>query len=147
MSSFTKMQLEKTKSRTKTWDKTSTKYFWVALGIIAISMLPYLHDLLPVLPEGEIFGYSSWRAFLWSSGMYIFSHLGWLFAYALAKWKPYRFALLIPFFLSLYQIVIIFTNLRGSAVLNGISIKLGIVVFLFILVIINFFKKNQNEGI
>lgn len=140
-----KTQLEKTKLKTKTSAKVIAKHFWVALMIIGISMLPYLHDLLPNLPEGEIFGYSSWKSFLWSTSMYIFSHLGWLFAYYLAKGKPYRFAILIPVFLSLYQIIIIFANLRGSAVLNGISAKLVITFFISILLIINFFKNNRNE--
>ena len=142
-----RMQLEKTKSKTKTWTKTSTKHLWVALGIIVISLLPYLHNLFPNLPEGGVLGYSSWNAFLWSTGMYLSIHIAWLIAYKLSIGKPYRFALLIPVFLSLYQLVIIFTNQKSSAILNGINIKLGLVVILSIFLIINFFKNNNNEGI
>ena len=146
---YTKTQSRKRKSKTKTWDsvKAKSKHLWVALGIVGITSLPYLHDLIPVLPEGEVFGYSSWRAFLWSTGMYIFSHLGWLFAYFLAKGRPYRFAILIPVFLSLYQIIIIFTDMRDNAVLNGISAKLIIVLILSVLITINFFKNNSTNGV
>ena len=137
------MQLEKTKSKIKTSAKTKqSNHLWVALVIICISMLPYLHDLLPILPEGSVFGYSSWKAFLWSTSLYLFSHLGWLFSFHLAKGKPYRFAILIPVFLSLYQIIIIFTDQRSSAILNGIDIKLFIVLILAILLIINFFRNK-----
>ena len=145
MTNFTKSQSKKEKSKTKTWTRTSTKYFWVALGIIFISLLPYLHNLFPNLPEGEVLRYSSWKSFLWSTGMYLSIHIAWLFAYALAKGKPYRFAILIPVFLSLYQVIIIFTDLRSNAVLNGISAKLGIVIILSIILIINFFKNNRIQ--
>jgi hypothetical protein len=146
---YTKTQSKKKKSKNKTWDsvKAKSQHLWVALGIIGITSLPYLHDLIPVLPEGEVFGYSSWRSFLWSTGMYVFSHLGWLFAYFLAKGKPYRFAILIPVFLSLYQIIIIFTDMRDNATLNGISAKLIIVLTLSVLLTINFFKNNPTNGV
>lgn len=141
----TNKQLEKTKLKIKTSIK-SVNNFMAALGIIAIALLPYFHNLLPELPEGGVLGYSSWRSFLWSTGMYLSIHIAWLVAYMNSIGKTYRFAMLVPVFLSLYQIVIIFTNSKGSAVLNGISIKLGIAITLSLLLILNFFKNNRKNG-
>ncbi len=118
------------------------KNFWVAVGIIVISTLPYLHDVFE-FPPGEYFGFSTIRVFYFMLLSALFAHLGWLFAFFEAKRKPYRFVLLVPVALSLYQIIIILAGLRESK-LNEVSTKFIIILILSLVLILNYFIGKRK---
>jgi len=68
-------------------------------------------------------------------------YLGWYFA---AKGKPYRFFILVPVFISLYQIIINLLNQR-SGVLNDVSTKFIITIVIIIAIVLNFYLRKNNE--
>ena len=140
-----------TQKRSKT---RTPKGFWVAMAIIALSSLPYLHEVIthagglrswvPVLGiqeflidgQGKILGFSSYRMFLYTFLIFVFSELGWAAWLFVSKRKTYYLALLVPVLMGLYQICIILFILRKS-VANSAETKLlllfGLSVFCFFL--------------
>lgn len=121
----------------------NNKNFWIALLIILLAVLPFIHDIIE-LPPGEFKGFSSRRVFLYMFSINLFSHLGWLLAFILAKDKPFRFSILIPVSLSLYQVIILITGLKDSS-LNEATTKFIITVVLSFLVVIKFFTGKRSK--
>ncbi|UOB19262.1 hypothetical protein [Abyssalbus ytuae] len=119
------------------------KNLWVALTVIVVSMLPFIHDMIQLGP-GEFLGFSSRRVFLYMVAINVFSHIGWILAFFLAKDKPYRFSLLVPVSLSLYNIIILVTGLKDTG-LNEATTKFFIVMILSTLLIIKYFRNKNNE--
>ena len=119
-----------------------SKNFWVAVGIILISTVPYLHDVIE-FDEGGFLGFSTKRVFLFMLLINVYAHLGWLFAFFLAKNKPYRFALLVPVSLSFYQIVILLTGLKDTP-LNEVTTKFVIIIIAVLILIIKYFNSKAN---
>ncbi len=140
---------------------------WV--GIALVSTLPFLHDLVtdksgsvwPFLPhfgiesfltdaDGMVRGLRSYRLLLYLFGIYLFSHIGWLGWFMDAEHKKYRFFLLVPAALSLYQLILIALAWRETN-FNSPSTNLYLTISLGVLVAINFYFNNKvsptNEGL
>jgi hypothetical protein len=85
----------------------------LALGIILVSALPYLNEVLTIktekgaewahlfglsqfMPDAEtrVLGFSGYRMFLYTFFVFLFTTLGWGTWYLVAKNRPYRNALL-----------------------------------------------------
>ena len=139
---------------------------WV--GIALVSTLPFLHDLVtdksgsvwPFLPnlgiepfltdaDGMVRGLRSYRLLLYLFGIYLFSHIGWLGWFMDAEHKKYRFFLLVPAALSLYQLILIALAWRETT-FNSPGTNLFITIGLGLLIAINFYFNNKaattNEG-
>ena len=131
------------------------------MAIILLSSLPYIHDVITIRGEGlntwvpdfgiinlltdadgNILGFSTYRVFIYTLFIHIFAHIGWVGWFFDAKEKLYRPFLLIPVALSLYQIGIILSNSRNTN-FNEPNVKIGITIFLAILLAVNFFLNNK----
>lgn len=139
---MTNSPLKKWKSKIATF-KVSFKELGIALLIIAFATFPYLHDILPLSKSETFHGFSSMRVFSFMLLINVYSHLGWLIAFFLAKGKSYRFALLVPIGLSAYQISIILFNLKKTE-LNSINIKFILFITLSLFVVIHYFKNAKR---
>ena len=147
-----------TKSRTKI-----PKGFWLALGIILVSSLPYLNEVLTVkteggaawshlfglnrfLPDAEtgVLGFSGYRMFLYTFFIFVFTTLGWSVWFLAAKNKLYRKALLIPAALGLYQIVMILGGLR-STIVNSWEVKTGIILLMAVVLVVSQSKQKRFD--
>ena len=135
----------------------------VSLGIIFISSLPYLHDLITIRGEGlapwvpdlgiekaltdadgKVMGFSSYRVFLYTMLIHLFAHVGWVGWMLDAKGKSYRFALLVPVVLSGYTIALLLFNARATE-FNEPDTKFYLTLFLSIIVILNFFINYKRK--
>lgn len=131
------------------------------LLLLAIAMLPFLHDLItdragtvrrwvPNLGiesmltdgSGHVRGLRSYRLFLYLFGIYLFAHLGWIGWFFDATGRKYRTFLLVPAILSLYQVVTILMSWRETE-FNDPSIHLAITLALALLLAINFYYNNK----
>lgn len=138
------------------------KNFFKAVAIVVLSSLPYIHDVITIKGEGlqgwvpdwglqnflmdadgYILGFSSYRVFLYTILLHIFAHIGWVGWFFDAKGKLYRPFLLVPVTLSLYQVLIIFLDFRGSP-LNQPDIKLYFTLVFSLLLAINFYFNNKK---
>lgn len=136
----------------------------VSLGIIFISSLPYLHDLITIRGEGlapwvpdlgiekaltdadgKVMGFSSYRVFLYTMLIHLFAHVGWVGWMLDAKGKSYRFALLVPVILSGYTIALLLFNARATE-FNEPDTKFYLTLFLSIIVILNFFINYKRKN-
>ena len=135
----------------------------VSLGIIFISSLPYLHDLITIRGEGlapwvpdlgiekaltdadgKVMGFSSYRVFLYTLLIHLFAHVGWVGWMLDAKGKSYRFALLVPVVLSGYTVALLLFNARATE-FNEPDNKFYLTLFLSIIVILNFFINYKRK--
>ena len=151
--------LTKTKSR-----KGILKNLLAAIGIIFLSSLPYIHDMITIRGEGlqswvpdfglqelltdkngKVMGFSSYRVFIYTLSIHLFAHIGWVGWMLDAKGKSYRFALLVPVVLSGYTVALLLFNARATE-FNEPDTKFYITIVLSILVIVNFFINNRNKS-
>lgn len=133
----------------------------VAMIIILISSLPYFHEIIidsetglqswvPILgieqlltdANGEILSFSSYRVFLYTFLIFLFSQIGWTVWLLLSKRKSYYLALFAPVILGWYQVLIVLLNLRKTPV-NSLSIKLYLLVALTILLSFLYLRNNK----
>ena len=138
------------------------KQLFKAVTIIALSSLPYIHDVITIsggefpswVPdwgiqqfltnsEGYVLGFSSYRVFLYIFLIHLFAHLGYVGWFFEAKNKLYRPFLLVPVILSLYQITIILFDARRTD-LNDPNTKFVLTITLSIILAINFFFNNKE---
>lgn len=149
--------------RTKS-QRAILKSLLVSLGIIFISSLPYLHDLITIRGEGlapwvpdlgiekaltdadgKVMGFSSYRVFLYTLLIHLFAHIGWVGWMLDAKGKSYRFALLVPVVLSGYTVALLLFNARATE-FNEPDTKFYLTLFLSIIVILNFFINYKRKN-
>jgi len=149
--------------RTKS-QRAILKSLLVSLGIIFISSLPYLHDLITIRGEGlapwvpdlgiekaltdadgKVMGFSSYRVFLYTLLIHLFAHIGWVGWMLDAKGKSYRFALLVPVVLSGYTVGLLLFNTRATE-FNEPDTKFYLTLFLSIIVILNFFINYKRKN-
>ncbi len=148
------MQLTETKFRTAICSP-----FLGALVIIGLSTLPYMHDIItnkeglkswvPVLgiesflsdSNNRIIGFSSYRIFLYTFLIFIFSSIGWMGWYQNAKGKFYERAVQLVLASGLCQIGLILFNLRRT-IWNELSPKLLLFSTLFL--VFGFFSLKNN---
>ncbi|WP_211333204.1 hypothetical protein [Maribacter vaceletii] len=142
--------------------KEILKELFKAVAIIALSSLPYIHDVITIrggafpawVPdwgieefltnsEGYIAGFSSYRVFIYTFLIHLFAHLGYVGWFFDAKDKLYRPFLLVPVSLSLYQIILILFDFRSSD-LNEPHIKIVLTIAISSLLAINFFFNNKK---
>ncbi len=114
----------------------------VAILIVLVSSLPYLHDQAP-RGGGEFYGFSSLRVFLYLVFTNLFAHLGWLIAFFIAKGKPYRFALLVPVTLSLYVLIVNILNLKATS-FHDLTTRYIIIMVIILGLVLNYFKNRIN---
>lgn len=132
------------------------------MAIVALSSLPYIHDVITIRGEGlkgwvpdwglqnwlmdadgYILGFSSYRVFLYTFLLHLFTHIGWVGWFFDAQGKLYRPFLLVPVALSFYQLLIIISGSRLSSY-NDPGIKFIITIALSLLIAINFYFNNKK---
>ena len=139
------------------------KELCVVVGIILISTLPYIHDLITISGEGikiwipnlgiqkaledsdgYILGFSSYRVFLYTFFLHLFAHIGFLGWMLDAKGKYYRIALLVPVTLSVYALIIMLSNARQTF-FNQVNTKFYITIALSLFVLGYFVLDRRNK--
>lgn len=134
------------------------------MGIVFISSLPYLHDVITIrgeglkgwVPEfglqewltdanGKVLGFSSYRVFIYTFLLHLFAHIGWVGWLLDAKGKSYRFFLLVPVILSGYTVLMLLLNARATA-FNEFDTKIYITLGLTILLIFNYFINRNPKN-
>ncbi len=131
--------------------------FMGALVILGLSTLPYLHDIIttseglkswvPVLgieklltSESGVLGFSTYRVFIYTLLISIFSAIGFTGWYLVAKNKYYRYALIGVVTSIFYHLFLIIFKLRRT-VLNEPETKLIGLFFVFIVLGFLSYKK------
>jgi len=133
------------------------------LFIIALSTLPFLHDIImersgdlkswvPVIglenllsnQNGTIGGFGMYRVFIYFLMIHIYAHLGWLgaFIYYDLPRKKIRPFLLLPVVISLYSVFVILFNWQETG-FNKPNLKFYVSILLTILLAINFFFNDK----
>lgn len=133
--------------------------FWVALAIIGLSTLPYLHDFItdsdglkswvPVLgiesllsdSEGNVLGFSTYRVFLYTLLIFLFATIGWAGWYQSAKDKFYGSALLLAMSSGLYHVFLIVFELRRTVWNEPVP---KVVLLSLIFVVLGYFSIKKN---
>ncbi len=132
------------------------------MGILFCALAPFFHDMItipgeglrwwvPVLgiedflttTDGKVWGYSTYRVFLYMAGIQLALFLGWFIALHLARNKSYRFVLYFPTLLFGYQFLLVVFNLRATK-LNDFNYKIVLIIALGMVLIGNFFFNKQN---
>jgi len=150
-------ELKEMKSRIKILEN-----FLIAVAIIGLSSLPYIHDVITVRGEGlkgwvpdwglqqlltdstgRILGFSSYRVFIYTLLLHLFAHIGYTGWFFEASGKLYRPFILVPVILSMYQIGIILFNWRSSA-FNQPNTKIIITIVLSLFLAYNFYFNNKK---
>jgi len=144
--------------------RLTSKHIQAALGILIISMLPYLHNILTyengepknwlidsgiikalTWTDGYIFGYSTFSVFVYMVTINFTNLIAWFLCLHFAQGKPYRFVIFFPVVLSAYQFFIVIFNLRFTQ-LNELSSKVIVFLCVALLCLINFYIKSRKPN-
>ncbi len=130
---------------TRTKLQTTTFNFIVAGVIAVISFLPYLHDF-EIFKGGEGFsGFSSLRVGIWVVSIFIVAISGWVFAFLGNKGKLYRFAMLAPVIMLVFQLMVYVLDERKTFI-NHLSSKVILNFIVLGTIIIIYFKLKRNNA-
>ncbi len=131
---------------TKRKSKKATYSLLVALFIWAVSFLPYLHDLEYFEGMKGFSGFSSLRIAVWVISLFLIAISGWVVAFLNSKGKKYRFSMLAPIGMLVFQLCVYVLDGRES-IINDFNIKvvLNLVVFAVVIILYFFNKLRSNE--
>ncbi len=130
---------------TKTKLQTTIFNFIVALVIAGISFLPYLHDFEIFKGQEGFSGFSSLRVGIWVISLFIIAICGWAFAFLGHKGKQYRFVMLAPIIMLIFQLMIYVLDSRKTFV-NDLNLKVILNFIVLGIIIIIYFKLKKNNG-
>lgn len=133
--------------------------FGVALAILGLSTLPYFHELITDLDgvkswvpnfgietlitgKSGVLGFSTYRVFLYTFLIFIFSTVGYLGWYESAKSKLYRYIILLATVSGAYHIFLILFNLRRTF-WNDPFLKVILLNVVLIFLLYQTFKKYR----
>ncbi|MEN1784374.1 MAG: hypothetical protein AAGF77_04465, partial [Bacteroidota bacterium] len=139
---------------------TSVKNIAIWLGIAALSIAPYFHDIITErylgvkewvpnlglqevlsLSDGTIRGFSSYRVLLLTLLINLFAQIMWLGWWTDAKYSIYKPFLLVPLGSSFYELsVIVFV--KTDTYLNKPDLKFLMILILGILIGLSYYFKN-----
>ncbi len=127
--------------------KTIFKNLLVALLIIAMSFLPYLHDFEIFKGMKGFSGFSSLRIGIWVVSLFMVGLSGWIFAFLNSKGKQYRMAMLAPIFMLSFQLLIYLFDSRKTTT-NEFSTKILLNLCLAVVLVVLYFYglKKQKEN-
>lgn len=116
----------------------------IAILICIVSFLPYLHDFEFFKGKKGFSGFSSLRIGIWVVSLFVIAVSGWMFAFVKSKGISYRFVMLVPIFVLMYQLFVYVLDSRKS-VINDVNTKVLLHFLLIVLVAIFYFvRKNQS---
>lgn len=128
---------------TKKKSKRTTSSSTIAVFILIVSFLPFLHDWDYFSGKSGFSGYSSLRIAVWVTSLFTIALSGWIVAFINSKGKPYRFVLLVPIAMLCFQLCIYVLDAR-KATINEFSNKIIINgVLIFALVAYYFVKRRK----
>jgi hypothetical protein len=120
----------------------------IAVFIILLSSLPYLHDIIS--RELSFSGYSSLRVFVYIVLTNLFGLIGFMGWFVEARGRQYRFALLVPIIMNTYQLLIYVLNMKKST-FNDFDFKIYTTIAVTLVVTLNYFylklKNNSSKRI
>lgn len=107
--------------------------------------MPYLHDFDIFKGMKGFSGFSSLRVALWAVSLYLVALFGWIFAFMASKGKRYRFMMLAPVFMLVFQLSIYLLDARKTAV-NDFTFKTLLnFIFCLLLVGLYFYRLKNNK--
>lgn len=131
-------------------------------GIFLVSMIPYLYDIvtlpgegvkdwIPVLgieklltvSEGNVWGFNSYRAFIYTLMVQVFAQIGWVGLLMDSKYKLYMPFVWVPVGLTLYQILLIIVQ-RSETHFNHPDNKFYLTLAIAFSAAVFFLYKNKN---
>ena len=124
--------------------KKLTYNYVLAVSICVISLLPYLHDIYLFKGMKGFSGFSSFRVGIWVISLFIWGLFGWILAFINSKGKKYRFTILTPILMAVYQLLIYVINARKSDI-NNFSTKVILNIILILSIVVLYFKLKKNE--
>ena len=136
--------MSKTQSTTTKSKTGISKDLATALYILAMSFLPYIHDL-PLFEGKEGFsGFSSLRVALWAVSLFFVGLSGWVGWFISAKGKRYRFIMLAPIFMLAYQLGVYLFDARNTTS-NEFNIKVILNIgFATLITLFYFYNKARK---
>src|SRR5690606_19628880 len=102
----------------------------------------YLHDFNYFEGKDGFSGFSSLRISIWTISLFIIAISGWAVAFANSKGKQYRFAILAPIAMLVFQLLIYVLDQRAGAI-NELSTKVIINFAILFLIILTYFKLKK----
>ncbi len=137
------MNKELKKARSK---KATYKEILLALLILAMSFLPYLHDFDVFKGVKGFSGFSSLRIGIWATSLFVVAISGWVFAFLGHKGKSYRFVILAPIFMLSFQLAVYLLDARKTTI-NDFNWKvvINLIFALFIIVFFYWRKSKPNS--
>lgn len=127
--------------------KTTTfKTLVVALGILLLSVLPYLHDFEFFKGKNGFSGFSSLRVGMWAVSLFVVALAGWIGFFLKSKGSEYRFAILAPIFMLSFQLGIYLFDARKTTS-NDLSTKVWLNLgFAVILIVAYVYGKSKTRS-
>lgn len=142
-----KKQKSSTKIRESIKKKSEklTSSFIIAIIILLVSFLPYVHDLNIFRDVAGFSGFSSLRIGIWVVSIFTFGLVGWILAFFNSKNKSYRFMMLAPIFMGALQLLIYVLDFRNNTI-NEFNIKVLINFLILLLIILTYFKFKTTKS-
>lgn len=106
--------------------------------------MPYLHDFDVFKGLKGFSGFSSFRIGLWVVMLFTWGLSGWVLAFIRSKGKSYRFAILAPLFMGLFQLFIYVLDSRESNV-NAFNYKVVINLVVILIITVIYFRLKKSE--
>lgn len=122
-------------------NKNESKIKYIPLMLIGI--FPFLHDFVPRGIEG-IFGFNSLRVFFFTINLIFIPLLGWLVYYRSSVTELFRFAIIVPIFGLLIDLLFHVLNPNVSAY-SELTVKSIAIVLLGIIVSNEYFKIKLSK--
>ena len=117
----------------------------IALLIVALSFLPYMHDFKLFKGMEGFSGFSSLRIGIWVVSLFVLALSGWLFAIINAKGKTYRSIMLAPIIMLSFQLGIYLLDGRNTST-NEFSFKIVLNMIMAVtLVAVYYFNKMVKK--
>lgn len=116
----------------------------IAIFIILIATLPFLHDTISRELTFPASGYKALRVFVYVVLTNLFGLVGFLGWFIEAKGKQYRFALLVPILMNTYQLLIYILNMKKTS-FNDFDFKIYITIAVALTVTLNYFYLKLKK--
>ncbi|CAA0151939.1 conserved membrane hypothetical protein [Tenacibaculum maritimum] len=124
--------------------QTKTYSFIAAILICIVSFIPYIHDFNYFKGMKGFSGFKSLRVGIWVVSMFLFGLFGWILAFINSKGKEYRFTILAPISMGLFQFFIYVLDSRKSS-MNNFNFKVIFNVIFILIITISYFRLKKNE--
>lgn len=130
---------------TKKKSQTTTYSIIISVLIGLVSFLPYLHDFDFFKGRQGFSGFGSLRVGIWVISLFIIAISGWVVAFVNSRHKKYRFSILAPIGMLVFQMFVYILDSRKSFV-NDFNVKVLLNFAVLIIIGFLYFKFKNVES-